>query len=162
MTQAAFARRTGGPPPAPGPQPEVALLEELRTDEAAWIPALSLVAIFPDATIGGHVICTRAHVAATPVAALGPISVRPDRQRQGVGSALMHAVLGAAEAIGEPLVGLLGDPAYYERFGFQLATGYGIAPPDAAWRAHFQVRPLAAYDPAIGGAFAYAAPFQRL
>ena len=53
--------------------------------------------------------------------ALGPLSVRPDRQRQGVGSALMHAVLGAADALGERLVALLGSTAYYPRFGFRPA-----------------------------------------
>ena len=44
----------------------------------------------------------------------------------------MHAILGAAEALGEPLVALLGDPAYYRRFGFRLAADYQITPPGPA------------------------------
>ena len=40
----------------------------------------------------------------------------------------MHAVLGAADALGEPLAALLGDPGYYRRFGFELSTGYQIPP----------------------------------
>lgn len=162
VTDAAFSGRLSGPPPVRGRQPEAILLEALRADSAAWIPALSLVVIASDATIAGHVVCTRAHVGDTPVVALGPISVRPDRQRQGVGSALMHAVVAAADGRDEPLVGLLGDPAYYERFGFQAGSGYGIAAPDPAWRRHFQVRPLAAYRPGIIGPFAYAEPFRRI
>ena len=67
-------------------------------------------------------VCSRGHVDQAPVLALGPLSVRPDRQRGGVGSALMHAVLGAADALGEPLVALIGNPAYYRRFGFRLGA----------------------------------------
>jgi putative acetyltransferase len=57
----------------------------------------------------GHVLCTRAHVGDVPVLALGPLSVRPGQQRSGVGSALMHTAIGAGDAIGEPMVVLLGD-----------------------------------------------------
>ena len=41
----------------------------------------------------------------------------------------MHTVLGAADALGEPLAVLLGDPAYYRRFGFELSTAYQITRP---------------------------------
>jgi putative acetyltransferase len=82
-----------------------------------------------------------------PVLALGPLSVRPDSQRRGVGSALMHAVLGAGDALDEPLVALLGSPVYYRRFGFRLSDEYGIAPPVPEWRPHFQVRALSGYQP---------------
>lgn len=139
---------------------EVVLLDELRAD-AAWLPALSLVAVEPagDKVIG-HVVCTRAAIDGQPVLGLGPLAVRPDRQRQGVGHALMHAVLGAADALDEPLVGLLGDPDYYGRYGFRAATVYGIVPPNPQWRQHFQVRTLSAYRP-MPGTFAYAEPFTR-
>jgi putative acetyltransferase len=109
----------------------------------------------------GHVLCTRGHVGATPVLGLGPLSVRPDWQRRGVGSALVHAILGAADALDEPLVALLGDPGYYGRFGFRLSKEYRIDPPRPEWRAHFQVRPLANYRPEVRGTFAYAEPFDR-
>jgi putative acetyltransferase len=33
----------------------------------------------------------------------------------------LHGVLAAADALGEPCVVLLGDVAYYSRFGFELA-----------------------------------------
>ena len=71
----------------------------------------------------------------------------------------MHAVLGAADAIGEPMVVLLGNPDYYGRFGFVASSTVGVEPPEAEWGAFFQVRPLAAHRPdqqggqsAVGGA----------
>jgi putative acetyltransferase len=147
--------------PAGAEPVEVALLDALRAG-TEWIAPLSLVAVDGD-DIVGHVVCSRAWVddgpVSAPVLGLGPIGVEPDRQRGGVGLALMHAVLGAADALDEPLVALLGDPAYYERFGFEISTNFGIEPSDPSWGVHFQVRTLAAYDPTITGTFRYAAPF---
>jgi putative acetyltransferase len=157
ITAAAFAR-PGRPNQVP---PEVRLVDELRESEA-WLPALSLVATGPGGEVIGHVLCTRAHVDQAPVLALGPLTVRPDRQRAGVGSALVHAVLGAGDALGEPLVALLGDPGYYRRFGFRLAAEYQINPPMASWQPHFQVRVLTCYRPSVAGTFRYAEPFDRV
>ena len=154
VTAAAFAR-PGSPDVA-----EARLLTELR-DCDAWLAGLSLVAVVEDVVVG-HVVCSRGRVADTPVLALGPLSVLPGRQRRGVGLALMHTVLGAADALGEPLVALLGAPGYYARFGFRLAGEYGIVPPVPEWRPHFQVRTLSAYDPEIRGTFAYPEPFERV
>ena len=156
ITAAAFAW-PGRPGQVP---PEVRLVDELR-DSEAWLPALSLVATGPGGQVTGHVLCTRAHVDEAPVLALGPLTVRPESQRAGVGSALMHAVLSAADALGEPLVALLGDPGYYRRFGFRLAGQYGITPPVASWQPHFQVRVLSCFRPPMAGTFRYAEPFDR-
>lgn len=151
VTAAAFAPRAA----------EAALVDGLRASQA-WLPPLSLVAVTETGEIAGHVVCTRGHAGDVPALGLGPLSVRPDQQRRGVGSALMHAVLAAADALGEPFVALLGSPAYYARFGFATSTGYGIKPPDPAWGAHFQVRTLSAYRPGTGGTFRYAEPFDRM
>jgi putative acetyltransferase len=156
ITAAAFAQ---GRPPNHVP-PEARLIDELRASPA-WLPALSLVAVTPAGEPIGHVLGTRGHVGQHPVIALGPLSVRPDRQQNGVGSALMHAVLGAADALGEPLVALLGNPAYYQRFGFELSTVYQITPPRPDWQPHFQVRALTKYQPQIRGTFTYPEPFDR-
>lgn len=141
---------------------EVALLDALRRSEA-WLPRLSLVAA-DGRDVVGHVVCTRAQVgeAGHPVLGLGPIGVRPDRQGRGVGTALMHAVLGAADACDEALVGLLGEPAYYRRFGFVAAAGLGVEAPDTSWGDYFQARTLAAHTPGLRGRFRYAAPFAEL
>lgn len=140
--------------------PEARLIDELRASPA-WLPALSLVAVTLAGEPIGHVLGTRGHVGQDPVIALGPLSVRPYHQHTGVGSALMHAILGAADALGEPLVALLGDPAYYRRFGFELSTVYQITPPRSEWRPHFQVRVLTQYDPRMRGMFTYPEPFDR-
>jgi putative acetyltransferase len=156
VVDAAFTRR-----PLPGTIPvEVALVDALRaTDE--WIPALSMVAEV-GGKIVGYVVCSRAWVDERPVLGLGPLAVSPQAQRAGVGSALMHAVLGAADALGAPLVVLLGHTDYYPSFGFRTASELGIVSPVAEWGAHFQARPMAAYDPTIRGRFRYAAPFNDL
>jgi putative acetyltransferase len=138
---------------------ESRLVDELRADPG-WIPALSMVAEV-DGAVVGHVVCTRCTVDGAPVLGLGPLSVDPPHQSRGVGSALVHAVLGAADALDEPLVVLLGDPRYYHRFGFVLADQFGIEPPIAEWARHFQARPLATCTPTLRGAFAYCEPFVR-
>jgi len=155
VTAAAFARAGEGVPA------EAPLVDRLRACPA-WIPELALVAASPAGDIIGHVVCTRGTVEAAPVLALGPLSVRPDWQRRGVGQALVHAVLGAGDALGEPLVALLGWTEYYPRFGFRPSSEYGITPKHPEWRPHFQVRTLTGYDPAVRGEFAYPEPFDRL
>ncbi|MFJ2572488.1 GNAT family N-acetyltransferase [Streptomyces halstedii] len=155
VTAAAFAT-----PETPVPV-EVTLLDELRTCDG-WLPELSLVALGDKDEVAGHVVCTRGRVGTVPAVGLGPLGVHPGHQRRGVGLALVHTVLGAADALGEPLVALLGSPAYYGRFGFRAGTDHGIAAPDPAWGAYFQVRTLTAHDPALRGTFAYAEPFERV
>ena len=139
---------------------EVGLVEALRATDS-WIPELSIVALDDDAVVG-HVVCTRAWVAGRDALGLGPLGVLRELHGQGVGSALMHAVLGAADAMHEPVVVLLGHPGYYPRFGFQLAETVGITPPEAEWAPHFQARTLAHYDPTVRGQFVYAQPFNEL
>jgi putative acetyltransferase len=150
---AAFARGDGEPV-------EAWLAVELRTSGQA-IPELSLVAVV-DGVVVGHVVCSRGWVGDVPAVGLGPIGVLPELQGKGIGNALMHAVLGAADALGEPLVALLGDPGFYGRFGFVTSTVCGIEPPEPAWGEHFQVRTLTAYRPEIVGVFRYADAFSAV
>lgn len=150
-------RRADDPDAIP---PEVGLLDAL-IDAGDVIAALSFVAV-RDTEPVGHVVCSRATVAAHPVVALGPIGVLPAHQRQGVGMAMMHAVLGAADALDIPLVALLGSTDYYPRYGFVPARGLGIEAPNPNWGDHFQVRTLTAHDAATAGPFRYAPPFDSL
>ena len=136
------------------------LTDELRAD-AGFLPHLSLVAVEGDDVVG-HVVATRGRIEPAGVAALGigPVAVRPGRQRGGVGTVLVHALLAVAEAAGERLAALLGSPDYYRRFGFVAAAGLRITAPEPAWGAHFQARHL--NGPPVMGSFRYAEPFNRL
>jgi predicted N-acetyltransferase YhbS len=96
---------------------EHAIVEGLR---AAGALALSLVAVSELGIVG--------HVAASPVTVseatgdwfgIGPISVLPGCQRQGIGSRLMEAALSQLRARGARGCVLVGDPRFYARFGFQ-------------------------------------------
>ncbi len=150
---AAFDRGAGEPV-------EVRLLDELR-ESGDWVPELSWLAEI-DERIVGHVVCTRGHVGEVGCVGLGPLGVVPDCQRAGVGTALMYAVIGAADALGEPLIALLGDPAYYSRFGFAPSTSLGVHAPDANWGEHFQILQLTAWTEQITGTFRYSAPFNTI
>ena len=71
-----------------------------------------------------------------PIAGLAPLAVLPAAQRQGVGSALVREGLARCRAAGYAIVVVLGDPAYYSRFGFVDAAGHQVgceydAPPGA-------------------------------
>ncbi|ADG79523.1 GCN5-related N-acetyltransferase OS=Tsukamurella paurometabola (strain ATCC 8368 / DSM / CCUG 35730 / CIP 100753 / JCM 10117 / KCTC 9821 / NBRC 16120 /NCIMB 702349 / NCTC 13040) OX=521096 GN=Tpau_2925 PE=4 SV=1 [Tsukamurella paurometabola] len=140
---------------------EVGLVAALR-DSSAWIPELSLVAEAAG-TVVGHVCLTRGTVDDRPVLALGPLGVRTDAQSGGTGSALMHAPLSAADALGEPLVVLLGHAGYYPRFGFVAAADLGIRPDVADWAGDsFLARPLTSYTADLTGEFRYPRPFYEL
>ena len=145
-----------------GSDVEVGLLQALRRD-VGFVPALSLVAEGPAGEVVGHVICTEGTIGPTVALGLGPVSVVPSLQRDGVGSALMHAALGAADALGYPAVVLLGHADYYPRFGFVSARSLGIEPTEPGWGdANFMARPLQAWQPTMTGTFRYAAPFEAL
>jgi putative acetyltransferase len=77
------------------------------------------------AEVGGSVV---GHVAFSPVTisddrtdwyGLGPVSVLPEHQRQGIGSALIREGLSRLKARGGKGCMLVGEPAYYQRFGFR-------------------------------------------
>jgi putative acetyltransferase len=139
---------------------EARLLDDLRED-AGFLPHLSLVAVDEDRIVG-HVIATRGRLEpfGTPALGLGPVGVRPDRQRGGIGTVLVHAVIAVAEAADERVVALLGSPGYYRRFGFLRSTDLGIESPVPAWGEHFQARQLSGAP--LRGTFRYAEPFGRL
>ncbi len=54
---------------------------------------------------------------------LGPVSVKPELQRSGIGSAVIKAGLDRLRQTGAPGCVVVGDPAYYTRFGFASASG---------------------------------------
>lgn len=115
-------------------QTEARVIDALR---AAGALTLSLVAAEADEIIG--------HVAFSPVTVnrgvagwygLGPVSVWPARQRTGIGQALIRDGLRRLRALGAGGCVLLGDPAYYRRFGFERDPDLYVvgAPPGAFQR----------------------------
>jgi putative acetyltransferase len=145
-------------------QPAVADLVELIRASPQYEPELAQVAR-RGGDVVGHVMISHAELvdgaAAWDVLTLSPLAVRPDVQRQGVGSALVVEALRRADATGAALVTLEGSPAYYPRFGFRDARTLGVtidlpdwSSPDAG-----QVYLLSAYDPAIRGRLVYPPAF---
>jgi putative acetyltransferase len=165
LHRAAFSRPArDGAAGVPGTV-EAQLVDELRR-EGDLVPQCCLVAEAEEpqeARVVGHVAMSRATVDGAPgVLALGPLGVDPDHQRRGVGSALMHAAIAAADALDAPAIVLLGHPDYYPRFGFEAAVNHGITPPGPWGPEFFMVRLLSAWDGSQRGAFRYAPAFERL
>ena len=105
------------------------MVHELRKRDG--IQELSLVAE-ADGYLAGHIICSNARVEtpggkSVPVINFGPVSVLPDYQRQGIGKALMHAMIDKAKAMGHGAILFFGRPEYYPQFGFVQAAEFGIA-----------------------------------
>ena len=154
----AFWRPHFRPPQNPGSvPPEVGLFEALWEAGDA-IPEFSFTAL-TDGGVVGHVTASQATVGTDPVVAVGPIGVLPDHQGAGIGSALVDALLAAADAADVPLIVLLGAPQYYSRFGFRPAQELGVLSPEPRWGEAFQARPLTAYSPAVAGRFQFASAF---
>ncbi len=78
----------------------------------------------------------------TAVAGLGPVAVRPDCQRRGIGDALIRAGLAICREQGYPLAVVLGHPDYYPRFGFRPSRPLGIRWEHDAPEAAFMVMEL--------------------
>ncbi|MCI5045265.1 MAG: N-acetyltransferase [Aquisalinus sp.] len=139
-----------------GQPDEARLVDMLRTDGDIEI---ALVAEL-DRQVVGHIVLSRM---ISPETALGlaPVSVLPVFQRQGVGSALMRAGIKWAQDNGWERIFLLGEPAYYNRFGFASETAAGFSSPYAG--PYFMALELAGKLPdESGGVAEYASAFSRL
>jgi len=108
---------------------ESALVDELRR---AGLHLASFVST-EEGRIVAHALFSRVHVEAAeglePAVALGPTAVLPEYQRMGHGGAVIGAGLESVRAGAERLVLVLGDPAYYGRFGFDSAVAASITAP---------------------------------
>lgn len=152
-----------------GSETEALLVDRIRTSPE-YVPEMALVAEV-DGEIVGHVMISHAVIRNAAghrrISMLSPLAVLPERQRAGIGSALVDAAVAIAEARGEPLVVLEGSPAYYGRLGFRYAVPYGIEIdlPDWAPREAAQVMLLRSFDPddpTLRGKVVYPAAFDGL
>lgn len=97
---------------------------------------LVLVMVAEDAgAVTGMVAASRMHVTAdtreVAAVAIAPLAVARDARGQGVGEALVAAAIAHLRGAGVELAFVLGDPAYYGRFGFDAATARGFDSPYA-------------------------------
>lgn len=134
---------------------EARLVDQLRSDGDAVI---SLVAVEGDAVVG-HVMFSRM-VAPFRALGLAPVSVMPECQRSGIGKSLIEEGLKRARDQGCEGVFVLGNPAYYERFGFRATLTQGFSSPYAG--AHFMALSLSAALPVSSGRVDYAPAFASL
>jgi putative acetyltransferase len=131
---------------------EARLVEQLRADEDVLF---ELVAD-EDGELCGHILFSRLWADRFDLyGALAPLAVHPDRHRQGLGSKLVRSGLECAREFGCFGVLVLGDPAYYGRFGFAAETAEAIKSPYSGLPA-FQA--LALEENAFDGAMSVAYP----
>jgi putative acetyltransferase len=95
---------------------ETSIVEALRDDQAL---SVSIVAQL-DQQIIGHLSCSKVHINNQFCGWYGmaPVSVLPPYQNQGIGSALIHQGLARLKQLGANGCVVLGEPSYYQRFGF--------------------------------------------
>lgn len=94
----------------------------------AFIPKLALVAE-DDGQIVGYVLLTKITIGDSTELALAPLAVSPSHQGQGIGGQLIKAAHYIAKELGYQYSVLLGEPDYYQRFGYVPAQQFGIIAP---------------------------------
>lgn len=138
---------------------EARLVDELRAQAQ---PVISLVAE-ENGAIVGHIMFSPVSLESHPglLMGLAPMAVAPQRQRAGIGSALVRGGLEQCKELGASVAVVLGHPKFYPRFGFSPAASFGIASeydvPEEAFMA-LELRPGALrgasgkvqYHPAFG------------
>ena len=134
---------------------EARLVEQLRADGDAafeWV-----------AEDGGRIL---GEILLSPLAApfralaLAPVAVAPERQGSGIGSALVEAAVGQARDRGWEAIFVLGEPAYYTRFGFAVAAAAGFTSPYSG--PYFMVLALSGALACTSGEVRYAPAFAAL
>jgi putative acetyltransferase len=138
---------------------EADLVDRLRADGDL---ILSLVAE-QDGQVIGHIAFSRLSItndfAVTPGVSLAPVAALPEMQRIGAGRALIEAGHDQLRHAGETVVFVLGDPAYYSRFGYSVNGADAF---DCIYAGpYFQWLRLSSQAPATG-VIAYASAFGGL
>lgn len=122
-------------------------LAHILRGSSCFLPELDFIAEL-DGKIVGNIMYTRAVVICDDgeehsVLSFGPVSVLPDFQGMGIGSALIRHSLSIAGSSGHTAVLIYGDPAFYSRLGFGPAEGFGICTPDDFYQDALQAIELA-------------------
>jgi len=139
-----------------GRRDEARLVDDLR---AAGDAAFSLVAV-DDGIVAGHAMFSRLQ-APFAALALGPIAVLPEYRRTGIASQLIREGIARSEVAGWAAIFVLGDPAFYRRFGFDVRKARGFTSPYAG--PHLMVLPIGGDKlPITAGPIEYAPAFASL
>lgn len=134
------------------------LVTALRKNKEAFIPELSLVAEDKE-TITGHILFTKMKVGSDTVLALAPLSVKPEYQRQGIGTALIREGHRIAAELGYAYVVVLGSETYYPRVGYRPAEEFGISIPEGIPPQNYMAIKLLPQAKPIHGDVTYAKEF---
>lgn len=133
------------------------LVNALRKSES-YIPELSLVAEV-NGQIVGHIMFTRASVGENIVLVLAPLSVLPEYQKNGFGTALMKEGHRIAKELGYGYSVVLGSEKYYPRAVYVPADTLGIFSPFDIPRENFMAYKIENSFPEISGTIKYPKEF---
>lgn len=123
-----------------------------------FVPELALVAEI-DGKLAGHIMFSKAKIGNDTVLALAPLSVKPEFQRQGVGTALMNEAHKKAKELGYQYSLVLGSEFYYPRVGYLPAEQFGVIVPDGIPPKNLMILKLDENAESIGGEVTYAKEF---
>jgi len=112
-----------------GQPAEARLVQELRRNGGLTLSAVARIAGRPIAHVGYSPLVIGGQCERPPVLALAPVAVAPEHQRRGSGSALIAWSLELLAKRNHPGIVVLGEPAFYRRFGFRPASDFGIQCP---------------------------------
>jgi putative acetyltransferase len=134
---------------------EADLVDRLRKDGDIVMSLVSEAA----GGVTGHALFSRM-AAPFPALGLGPVAVLPQWRGRGIAARLIEEGLARARREDWVAVFVLGDPAYYGRFGFEAALAAGFQSPYAG--PHFMARALTAQLSVRDGPVAYPPAFAAL
>ncbi len=126
------------------------------------IPELCFVAVL-DGTIVGHILYTKSEIlrpdgTKRDTITFGPLSVLPERQRQGIGAALVRRSMEKAREMGFGAILITGVPDYYPKLGFQRAREYHLTLPDGTADDSFMAYELVRGSLSGGGVLRFLPP----
>ena len=133
------------------------LVNALREGDS-YIPELSLIAEIAGKIVG-HIMFTKVKIGDQIQLALAPLSVLPEYQKQGIGTALIKEGHARARALGYGYSVVLGSEGYYSRTGYLPAKNYGIFAPFDVPDENFMACKLSENAPVVYGIVQYAKEF---
>lgn len=124
----------------------------------AFLSQLSLVAEI-DGKIAGHILFTVGKGRVDTVLVLAPLSISPNYQNQGVGTALMAQGHKIAKELRYEYILVLGSEKYYTRAGYLPANKFGVAVPEGITTENFMTIQLCENAKPLSGNVVYAKEF---